>query len=74
MYCALRNYRRFAVALALLLVVGFPQKAHGQNFPPVAKATPLSEEVFLGQALAFSSAESIDPDEFRRRQSNLTPK
>ena len=59
----LRSYRRLAAALVVLLVVSFPTRAHAQNFPPVAKASPLSEEVLLGQALGFSSAESIDPDE-----------
>jgi YVTN family beta-propeller protein len=62
-YCARRSYCQFAAALFLLLIVISQSKANAQNFPPVAKATPLSEEAFLGQALAFSSTDSIDPDE-----------
>ncbi len=52
-----------AAVLVLLLALTSPTKADVQNFPPIAKATPLPEEAFLGQPILFSSAESLDPDE-----------
>ena len=53
---------RFAITLALLAFVS-TVSVMAQNFSPIARATPLSEEVFLGQPTVFSSAESLDPDE-----------
>ncbi|PYJ05712.1 MAG: hypothetical protein DME25_07980 [Verrucomicrobia bacterium] len=44
-------------------MAGAAWTASAQNFPPIAKATPMPEEVFLGQSILFSSAESLDPDE-----------
>lgn len=37
--------------------------ALAQNFPPLVRAMTVSEEVWLGEATAFSSAETRDPDE-----------
>ena len=34
-----------------------------QNFPPLAKAAAVPDEAFENAAMAFSSAQSIDPDE-----------
>lgn len=60
---AQRYYHWLAAALILLQVVGVALTASALNFPPIAKATPMPEEVFLGGPILFSSAESIDPDE-----------
>ena len=59
---ALKYGRPFAVAVLLLCMAGMPTLAGAQNFPPIACATSVSEEVFLGQPTVFSSAESIYPD------------
>jgi YVTN family beta-propeller protein len=58
-----RNNGLFAAALFLLAAVISPTRANAQNFSPIARATPVTEEVFLGQPTVFSSAESLDPDE-----------
>ena len=63
MYCALKYCRPIAAGVVLLCLGGMPTLAVAQNFQPIAKATPLREEVFLGQPILFSSAESLDPDE-----------
>ena len=57
------NRGAFAAVLVLLLALTSPTKADAQNFPPIAKATPTTEETLLGQPILFSSTESIDPDE-----------
>ena len=57
------NRGAFAAVLVLLLAFASPTNADAQNFSPIARATPGSEEVFLGQPTVFSSAESLDPDE-----------
>jgi len=49
--------------MILICMAGMTPTVGAQNFAPVAKATPLPEEVFLGQPILLSSAESIDPDE-----------
>ena len=55
---------RFAITLALLAFVSTAtMSVMAQNFSPIARATPVTEEVFLGQPTVFSSAESLDPDE-----------
>ena len=46
-------------AVALVLVLG--GRAGAQNFPPVAVGSA-PDQVFVGDAVAFSSAGSIDPD------------
>jgi len=64
MRCALKFHRPFAAAMTLLCMgVMPPMRASAQNFPPIARATPMPDEIFLGQPVLFSSAESIDPDE-----------
>lgn len=60
---AATNRRALAAGFVLLLVAASPTKAGAQNFPPIAKATPMAEEALLGQSVGFSSADSIDPDE-----------
>jgi len=49
--------------MILICMVGMTPTVGAQNFAPIAKATPMPEEVLLGQPILFSSAESIDPDE-----------
>ena len=63
MRCALKFCRSLATAMTLICLAGMPGLAAAQNFPPIARATPLPEETFLGQPLLLSSAESVDPDE-----------
>ena len=63
MRCAPKYCRPFAAAVTLLCMAGMPGFAAAQNFPPIARATPMPDEVFLGQPILLSSAESIDPDE-----------
>jgi len=55
--------RGFSVVLSLLLILTSEWGVHAQNFPPIAKATPLPEETVLGQPIVFSSAQSLDPDQ-----------
>ena len=50
-------------ALLTLISVGGEQAHAQQNFPPFVRATVASEEVWLGQAVGFSSAQTVDPDE-----------
>lgn len=52
-----------AGASLVLLSLAAVGTLRAQNFPPIAKATPIPEEVLLGQPIVFSSVESIDPDE-----------
>jgi YVTN family beta-propeller protein len=63
MCCAQKYFRPCAAVVLLLCMAGMPLLASAQNFPPIAKATPIPEEIFLGQPIVFSSAESLDPDE-----------
>ncbi len=63
MRCALKYCRPCAAAVILLCMAGVPLLAKAQNFPPIAKARALSEEVFFGQPTVLSSGESLDPDE-----------
>jgi len=49
--------------MTLICLAGMPGLGAAQNFAPIAKATAVPEETFLGQPILFSSAESIDPDE-----------
>jgi YVTN family beta-propeller protein len=58
-----RNNGPLAATLFLLAAIISPTTANAQNFSPIARATPVTEEVFLGQPTVFSSAESLDPDE-----------
>ncbi len=53
---------RICALLALVRLGGGRTHAQ-QNFPPFVRATVASEEVWLGQVAAFSSAQSVDPDE-----------
>ena len=37
------------------------------NFPPIPKASATATEVLVGEPVAFSSTETIDPDQGRKR-------
>jgi YVTN family beta-propeller protein len=56
--------RRFCFALvAALALMFFAAPILAQNFTPIAKAAAVPDEAFENAAMAFSSAQSIDPDE-----------
>lgn len=59
------NALRSPCALVALLsaILAGATGASAQNFPPVASAMSIPGEVFLGQAILCSSAQSLDPDE-----------
>jgi YVTN family beta-propeller protein len=64
MRCALKYWRVSAAIKILICMAAAHGLARAQNFPPIARAVPMPEEVFLGQPIVFSSAESLDPDEW----------
>ena len=61
---ALKSCPRFAPVVVPFCLAGMPgSRAEAQNFPLIARAALMPEEVFLGEPTIFSSADSLDPDE-----------